>query len=219
MTLAEVQEEIKILEARLEKEKEFRGPWYPVDCARLNAVWDALAEARHKEALMQRADLETRHACHAGYVLSGAGADLEKIEPFTSELTSIVDTMKEQLATETRILEGTEVPVYKPLAQNELSFSETKEDQWNSVSPNGFSTIAHTLTLEPVSNTSPSFAELFNQDCPIQRSREKSQPAQTVFSEGKWDASGCETGAMDECSECTVPTISEPTLGTPNEAK
>ena len=40
------------------------------------------------------------------------GTPLEQIEPFTQELHSIVDTMKEALLSETRILAGTAVPTY-----------------------------------------------------------------------------------------------------------
>ena len=42
----------------------------------------------------------------------GLGTALEDIEPFTEELHAIVDKMKEDLLTETRILEGTAVPEY-----------------------------------------------------------------------------------------------------------
>ncbi len=40
------------------------------------------------------------------------GTPIEHIEPFTQELHDIVDTMKEKLLTETRILEGTAVATY-----------------------------------------------------------------------------------------------------------
>jgi putative phage-type endonuclease len=42
----------------------------------------------------------------------GLGTALEDIEPFTQELHTIVDKMKEDMLTETRILEGTAVPTY-----------------------------------------------------------------------------------------------------------
>jgi hypothetical protein len=167
----------------------------------------------------ERDDLMTPSKLTAAYICSNAGTDLDAIEPFTSELTGIVETMKENLVTETRILEGTEVPVYKPFTENELSEGETKEDQWTNVSPNGYLTTDRIPTSEPGSNISSSFAELFNQDCPIQRLRRKSQPQQTVFFEGTWGGDGCETDATNECSECTVPTINEPTPGTPSEVK
>ena len=40
------------------------------------------------------------------------GTPIEQIEPFTQELHAIVDTMKEEMLTESRILEGTAVPTY-----------------------------------------------------------------------------------------------------------
>jgi hypothetical protein len=71
------------------------------------------------------ADLMTPSTLTAAYLCPNAGADLDAIEPFTAELTGIVDTMKEQLAEETRILEGIDAPEYTPLSQNELSQSVT----------------------------------------------------------------------------------------------
>ena len=78
---------------------------------------------------------------------------IDEIEPFTVELTGIVQDMQIRLATEIRILEGTEEmtredilipPPADPEAvlreltgQNELSGVETKEDQWSNASANG----------------------------------------------------------------------------------
>lgn len=77
-----------------------------------------------EERLKERdADVMTSpYTCDAAYIYHPMGASLEEIEPFTTELTTMVDKMKEELIKETRILDGTEAPVYK---ENELS--ETKE--------------------------------------------------------------------------------------------
>ena len=183
-----------------------------------NEALDGWLEKYHKDKT-GRDDLEAPHGCKAEYLVSSHGADLSDVDSFTTELTGIVDEMKEKLATETRILEGTVVPEYKMLTQNEFSQLQSEEPQWTNVSPNGYLTTDRIPTSEPGSNTSSSFAELFNQDCPIQRLRRKSQPQQTEFSEGTWGGDGCETDATNECSECTVPTINEPTPGTPSEVK
>ena len=75
-----------------------------------------LIEERIKE---READvLTTPYTCDAAYIYYPVGASLEEIEPFTKELTTMVDKMKEELVKETRILEGTEIPKYK---ENELS--------------------------------------------------------------------------------------------------
>ena len=167
----------------------------------------------------ERDDLTTPTKLTAGYILSNLGTDLDAIEPFTSELTGIVDKMKEELAAETRILEGTSVPEYTPLPQNELSQGETKEDQWKSVLPNGFSTIDRILTSTPVSSSSSCSARPNSPASDTPGYDVRCCTRSNVCCRESSDASGCETGTMNECSECTVPTISEPTPGTPSEAK
>ena len=47
--------------------------------------------------------------------LTAHAAPIKKISGFTESLQTIVDEMKDKIGTETRILEGTEVPEYKPL--------------------------------------------------------------------------------------------------------
>ena len=48
--------------------------------------------------LLQRKteDLTIPHQCDAAYIYYPVGADLEQIESFTTELTDIVDKMKEE---------------------------------------------------------------------------------------------------------------------------
>jgi hypothetical protein len=164
----------------------------------------------------ERDNLDTPSTLTAGYVLSNMGTDLDAIEPFTVELTGIVDKMKEELANEMRILEGTDVPEY---TQNELSEGETKEGQWTTDLPSGFSTIV----LTPISTRGSS-----SLPCSV---RHNSPVSPTLGCAGKFcerstgsswvmsDGCGCVTDAMNESSECTVPTISEPTPGTPSEVK
>ena len=161
-------------------------------------------------------DLTIPHQCDAAYIYHPIGADLEQIESFTTELTDIVDKMKEELVKETRILEGTEVPVYQ---ENELSNSNPVEEQWKSDSQNGCSTIDPTLISTQDSSNSSCIADLFNRGCPIVRLRRQSTNSPKSSCSGNSAASGTETDAMNECSECTVPMTSELTLGTLNEAK
>jgi hypothetical protein len=163
-----------------------------------------------------RDDLETPTTLTAGYVLSNFGTELDAIEPFTTELTAIVDKMKEELANEVRILEGTEVPEYK---QNELSEEKLSEEEWRTFLRNGSSRTVRLLTSTPVLSSSSSSARpnspgLDTLDC-VGTFCERSTPSCWVTSDG----CGCATAAMNESSECTVPTISEPTPGTPSEAK
>lgn len=57
-----------------------------------------------------------------------AGAELNEIEPHQAELTDIVEKMKEDLLTETRIIEGTEIPEREvidiPMCDGESSKNE-----------------------------------------------------------------------------------------------
>lgn len=161
-------------------------------------------------------DLMTPSTLNAGYIVSHAGADIDKIEAFTEELTEIVEKMKEDLANETRILEGTEVPEYK---QNELSEADTKDTQWKNALQNGSWTTDLTLTCEPVSNSLSSSVEHFSPSLDTQLFSGKCPRSQGSSLKEMLVASGYETDAMNESSECTVPMISEQMLGTPNEVK
>ena len=157
--------------------------------------------------------------CDAGYILSDFGTDLDAIEPFTAELTEMVDKMKEELANEARILEGVDAPEYKPEGQNELSEEKLSEEEWRTFLLNGSSRTVRTLTSIPGSSSSSCSVRhnspvLGTADCDG-KFCERSIPSSWVMSDG----CGCATAAMNESSECTVPTISEPTPGTPNEEK
>ena len=163
----------------------------------------------------ERDDLDTPTKLTAGYVLSNFGTELDAIEPFTTELTGIVDKMKEELANETRILEGTDVPEY----QNELSDDEAKIDQWRSVLPNGSWTTGLTHTSTHESSNSCCFVR---HNSPVSPTPNYGPMCSHSLSPS-WGPTladcGRETVATSECSECTVPMINELTLGTPNEEK
>lgn len=182
-------------------------------------------EPEWKKRLKQREteDLTTPHNCDAAYIYYPVGAELEQIDSFTTELTDIVDKMKEELVKETRILEGTDVPVYK---ENELSNSNPVEEQWKSDLPNGclITDLIPTSTL--VSNNLSSIAEELDwkyaeqdKQWDILHSKDMSTSSSTNSCSGKLDDSGSETDVMNESSECTVPMTSELTLGMPNEAR
>ena len=152
----------------------------------------------------------------AGYILSDFGTDLDAIEPFTAELTGIVDQMKEELANEARILEGTDVPEYN---QNELSEGKLSEEEWRTFLLNGSSTTVRTLTSIPGSNSSYSSARYNSPVSPTLGYARCSCPSSTPSWQATSDGCGCATAAMNESSECMVPMINEPMPGTPSEAK
>jgi len=180
---------------------------------RSKEVVEALRRQRESD------DLMTPSTLTAAYLCPNAGADLDAIEPFTAELTGIVDTMKEQLAEETRILEGIDAPEYTPLPQNELSQSETKEDQWTTDLRNGFSTIVLTPICRPDSSSLSSSVRPNSPVSDIPDFGGRSCVPQTGCCVASLDGYGCATGATNESSECTVPMISEPMPGTLSEAK
>lgn len=169
--------------------------------------------------LAERDALDIPHSCHAGYILSNFGTELDAIEPFTTELTSIVDIMKEELANEARILEGTDIPDYVPLAQNEHSEEKSDEEQWKTVLPNGSLRTVRILGSIPDSNTLSCFARPNSPALDIADSDGKSYERQIPSSWGILGGYGVVTDVMNESSECTVPTINEPMPGTPNEEK
>ena len=171
-------------------------------------------EERLKER--ETIDLQVPHTCDAAYIYHPVGASLDEIEPFTTELTGVVDKMKEELVNEMRILEGTDVPEYK---ENELSQSKPTDEQWMSDSLNG------SLTTDPIHASTPVFDTLFSSvaplslDSPSAISSESFMKAFNVSCSVRSDVCGSEIDATNECCECTVPTINEPTDGTQSEAK
>lgn len=164
----------------------------------------------------ERDNLETPHDCQAGYVLSNFGTPLVEIEPFTTELTGIVDTMKEQLATEVRILEGTSVPEYK---ENELSIPKLTEEQWRTHLHSGSSTTDPTPTSTLASSSSSCFVEASSLGLDTQPCVERSFSMPTTCCEGKSGDCGSATDASNESCACMVQTINVPMAGTPSEEK
>jgi hypothetical protein len=160
-----------------------------------------------------------------------------EIEPFTEQLASIVVEMQDKLATETRILEGTEDTTREDIvipppanpdeilalltgkSKNELSDGETKEAQWSSDLLSGCST----TDLIPISmfesSSSACIADLFDRSCPIRPSAVRLLPAQIPFSGVTLEGCGCGTDAMNESCGCMEQTISVPMVGTPSEEK
>jgi len=182
-------------------------------------------EQEWKKRLKQREteDLTTPHNCDAAYIYYPVGAELEQIDSFTTELTDIVDKMKEELVKETRILEGTDAPVYK---ENELSQPNLTEEQWKKDSQNGCLTTDLIPISTPVLNNLSSIArdldlKYVEQDkqWDILHSKGMSTSSSTNSCSGKLDDCGIEIDAMNESSECTVPMTSELMLGMPNEAR
>jgi hypothetical protein len=168
---------------------------------------------------MERDNLEIPHNCHAAYTLSNVGTDLNAIEPFTAELTAIVDKMKEELANEQRILDGTEVPEYTQLPQNEHSEEKISEEEWRTFLHNGSLRTVRTLTSIHDSSTSSCSVRHNSPVLDILGSASCSCPLQTPSCPPIWVDCGCVIDATNESSECTVPMISEPMHGTPSEAK
>ena len=217
-TLEEVRQCIRDLREQLEKSRKF--VYTQEDRNEEYKIHLTLDEAERTERTMMRDDLETPHDCRAAYTISNVGTDLDAIEPFTTELTGIVDKMKEELANETRILEGTEVPEYKADEQNGLSEGESKEDQsWRTVLLNGSWTIVRTHTSTHESSNSSCFARHNSPVSPTLSYGAMCSHSSTPSWGPTWVDCGRGIDAMNESSECTVPMISELTLGTPNEEK
>ena len=165
-----------------------------------------------------RDSLTVPHNCQAGYVISNMGTDLDAIEPFTSELTGIVDTMQEELAKEVRILEGVDAPEYTPL-ENEHLEGETKEYQWSNASASGCWTTDPTHGCTPELSSSVSIAEACSPIFPTEQSREPRWLQSMSCSEGKLESCGCGTDVTNGHCACMEQTISVPMAGTLSEEK
>lgn len=160
---------------------------------------------------------------------------IDQIEPFTEELTGIVKEMQEKLASETRILEGTEdftredIIIPPPIhpeetlailtGKNELSGGETKDTQWSSDLLSGCLTTDPTLISTLESNSSVCIAELFNQNCPIPPSSVRLLPVLTRSYGETLESCGCGTDATNGSCACMVQTINVPMVGMPSEEK
>lgn len=103
--------------------------------------------------------------------------------------------------------------------KNELSNSNPVEEQWKSDSQNGSLITDLTPTSTHASSSSFSTVESSSPSFPTVTLRRQSTNSLTSSCQGKSDDCGNETDAMNECFECTVPTISAAMHGTPNEAR
>lgn len=151
------------------------------------------------------------------------GTPLDEIEPFTTELTGIVETMQEKLVSETKILEGSmPLPNYvsvRTSLENELSIPKLTEEQWRTHFPSGSSTTDLTLISIPASSSSSCFVEASSLGLDTQPCVERSFSMPTNCCEGKSDDCGCATDASNECCACMVQTINVPMAGMPSEEK
>ena len=192
---------------------------------RMRKMYEAV---QYKSGIANVSDMIRRR--EVAYTDISFGADIEAEQAFQQELHGIVDDMKVKLVDEKKILEGTLNPKYgkgewempyieKTISENELSQSKPTEEQWKNDSQNGSLITVHIPTSTQESNNSACIAELFNRDCPIARSDDKSTPSSTNSCSGRLDDCGIEIDATNESSECTVPMISAATLGMLNEAR
>lgn len=180
------------------------------------------------ELLAETMKHKERSEIRGVYLPSAYGADIEAEHVFQQELHGIVDEMKVKLVDETKILEGTLNPEYGKdqwtiptieRRENELSTFNSLQEQWKSDSPNGSlitdltpRSTHDSSTLSCIAeNSSPSFPTIFL--------RRRSTNSPNSVCSGNSAASGTETDAMNEFSECTVPMTSELTLGMLNEAR
>lgn len=93
----------------------------------LEEIVKSAQEWRHRQDtqyLQEREDLVTPHTLQVEELGPDFGTDIEEAKAHEQELVEIIDKMKEDLVDETRVLEGTEVPTYESLLQNELSNAE-----------------------------------------------------------------------------------------------
>ena len=164
-------------------------------------------------------DLAIPHKCDAAYICPNAGVALEDIEPFTAELTGIVDKMEVELVNEKRILEGTIDPEYDANTENGFSDDKTTEEQWRPRLLFGSWTTDPIHISIPGSSSLSDTVNLLNLDSRMVRFVGRSSPASDDSCSEKLDDCGTETDAMNAFSECTVPMISEQTDGTQSEAK
>jgi len=166
-----------------------------------------------------RDDLETPHDCKADYLTTSAGADLNEVESFTTELTGIVDKMKQDLATEVPLFAGVDIPNYTTLLQNELSHLKEVEQQWMTGSVSGSWTTNPTPICEGVSSNSLCSVNDSSQILVMDAFGDAFLKWRAASLKATSESCGTETETTNESSECMVPMTNEQTPGTPSEAK
>jgi len=187
--------------------------------------WKKRLEERKQTYRAMRKGTEDQR--QIAYMDGSFGVDIRQEQEFQDELHGIVDDMTVKLIDETKILEGTlkpeygkgdwEIPVIVP--ENELSHSILPEEQWRSDSQNGCLTTDLIRVSTPDSNISSCCVENSSPIFHTPSLRRQSTLSPTNSCSGNSAASGSETDAMNEFSECTVPMISAQMLGTPSEVK
>ena len=79
--------------------------------------------------ISEREDIETLSKCTAEPIELTPGASLEIIESFEQELESIVEQMWKDMTTETKLIEGVEVPEYTIEGEFVIAKNGTTEDK------------------------------------------------------------------------------------------
>lgn len=98
----------------------------------MNDISGTSFDQEYTAYVKERDDLETPHQCTADLLAPEAGAPLDQLDAYAEEFHALVEEMFENLLTETRILEGTDIPTYDDLRkETENEFSETKEKDDN----------------------------------------------------------------------------------------
>jgi hypothetical protein len=134
-----------------------------------------------EQYIAKRNDLTTPYQRDIEYRYSSdLGTFIQEIEPFTVEFTDIVEEMKQKLVDEKPILQGTEVPVYKPFEQNEIEYDGGKPLSW--IQPLDIGCLKADLipTSIPDSNTSSCTVKPLNQTCLTNDCDVKSSEQRTV---------------------------------------
>jgi hypothetical protein len=83
-----------------------------------------VTKEEYETYMKERDDLETPHNCTAELESPDVGAPLEELDAHAEEFHKMVEDMFEKLPTETRLLEGVEIPSYDEVRErleNELS--------------------------------------------------------------------------------------------------
>jgi hypothetical protein len=87
---------------------------------------------QYEAYVKDREDLDTPHKCEADAESPDVGAPLDQLEAYAEEFHKMVEEMFEKLPTETRLLEGVEVPTYDEVREKlENELSETTESKDN----------------------------------------------------------------------------------------
>lgn len=92
----------------------------------------AALETKEQESktLLEEEQIRAKIEVYTGVVeeySNETGAELSMLEEHTIQFRELIEEMFKKLPEETKILEGTTVPVYVPIVENELSVEEEKK--------------------------------------------------------------------------------------------